>query len=113
MAKRQKICECPHADSPYARSLFKFHQSCYVDRTQYARRFVEHCPDLLLDMSYSSAMQRNLRASDFCRLGKCEGHPTYVFYQELLRAEEMSLMDAAASASTCTLHGQCATEDCV
>ena len=56
---------------------------------QDARRFLEHCPDLLWDMSYSSAMQRNLRASDFCRLGKCEGHPTYVLYQELLRAEEI------------------------
>ena len=25
MAKRKKICECPHADSPYARNLLKFH----------------------------------------------------------------------------------------
>ena len=113
MAKRKKICESPHADSPYARNLSKFHHLCYVGRTQDARRFLENCPDLLWDMSYSSAVQRNLRASDFCRLGKYEGHPTYVLYQELLRAEEMSLMDAAASASTCTLHGQCATEDCM
>ncbi len=113
MAKRKRPSEPSHADSAYARNLSKFHHLCYVGRTQDARRFLENCPDLLWDMSYSSAVQRNLRASDFCRLGKYEGHPTYVFYQELLRAEEMSLMDAAASASTCTLHGQDATDDCM
>ena len=92
------------AEDAYMRNLSKFHHLCYVGRTQDARRFLENCPDLLWDMPYSSAVQRNLRASDYCRLGKYEGHPTYVLYQELLRAEEMSLMDAAASASTCTLH---------
>ena len=113
MAKRKRTLEPSHADSPYARNLSKFHHLCYVGRTQDARRFLENCPDLLWDTSYSSAVQRNLRASNYCRLGKYEGHPTYVLYQELLRAEEMSLMDAAVSASTCTLHDQCATEDCM
>ena len=99
LASRKRTPGVLQAEDAYMRNFSKFHDLCYVGRTREARRFLERCSDLWWDTSCSSAVRTNLRA-----LGKYEGHPTYVLDQMLLRAEEMSLMEAAASASTCTLH---------
>ena len=80
LSNKKRTQSGPHA-------VADLHRHCYAGNTPQVETLMKGDHSLLFATSFSELAQLNLRASDYCRMGKFEGNPVHTLLQWLIWQE--------------------------